>query len=148
MAAAMPAGFRWDRRDRDEPGALMRRSCRGVANLFKGHYRNMQRKKIHRSQASHIDNGSYASIAQNRCTHQAVHLVQMPFQALDHHLLLSKQFIDHKPNLSVAGFDDYRKSAAAALLGIVSACFQRQAEKPGQTQKWNRLFADHDHLAL
>jgi hypothetical protein len=76
----------------------------------------LKRKQIHCGEAGNIDNGSDTAIAQYGCAHEAVNPVQIPFQALDNHLLLPKKFIDHQPNLAAASFNDDRKTAIAGLI--------------------------------
>src|ERR1035441_9050140 len=64
---------------------------------------NLKREQIQRADPSDIDDGSDTAVAEDGCAHQAIHLAQMPFQALDDDLLLPEKLIDHKANLAAAG---------------------------------------------
>src|ERR1035441_4369561 len=72
-------------------------------NLLGNTQRNLKREQIQRADPSDIDDGSDTAVAQDGCAHQAIHLAQMPFQALDDDLLLPEKLIDHKANLAAAG---------------------------------------------
>ena len=78
--------------------------------------RNLKRKQIHGGDACHIDDRSYTTVTQDRCTHQAFNPAEVTLQAFDNHLLLTKKFIDHQSYFSIAGLDDDCKSSIAVHL--------------------------------